>query len=366
MAVGDVHIAGPNGFALCDVGGPLRGYNATSQPCRDCEAVEWRQKHTPTYNSSQPEIASPRTFKVINGENGYGLSRDRDIVSDAFRAINWRRVDHGLAIVNVHLERINPRALRSAQHNIVIPNPEWWCAVGDISVEEMNAALVDPSVTVWAKTKDAECIFRDLGARVEYKGFTSLNRFDTSVFRERAFLHVAGEGPNKRTDRLLALWRPEWPTLTITCSKGLHSSGARPNIRVIADRLSDEELRAIQNRHTFHIYPSRYEGFGHAQWEGLSCGAIVFVCDGPPFDEHGDAFQLLASSLHGSPDWNSAVQWRNVQEAALEAGVAWTQTLTDEDLVARQLRARATWGASYRSFMERLHAAVTSIDQACR
>ncbi len=36
MSVGDAHQMNADGNALCGASGPLRGYNATSQPCRDC------------------------------------------------------------------------------------------------------------------------------------------------------------------------------------------------------------------------------------------------------------------------------------------------------------------------------------------
>ncbi len=39
MSVGDLHTIGPEGYALCGASGPLRGYNATSQPCRDCQSL---------------------------------------------------------------------------------------------------------------------------------------------------------------------------------------------------------------------------------------------------------------------------------------------------------------------------------------
>ena len=39
MSVGDAHIVGPDGGALCGSTAPLRGYTATSQQCADCRAV---------------------------------------------------------------------------------------------------------------------------------------------------------------------------------------------------------------------------------------------------------------------------------------------------------------------------------------
>ncbi len=38
MAVGDAHLMNADGNALCGSSGPLRGYNATSQRCRECDS----------------------------------------------------------------------------------------------------------------------------------------------------------------------------------------------------------------------------------------------------------------------------------------------------------------------------------------
>jgi hypothetical protein len=227
----------------------------------------------------------------------------------------------------------------------------------------MNEALQHPSTRVWAKTRDAERVFRTLGARVEHVGFRSNDRHYPLIPRERCFLHVAGEGPNKRTERLWSMWKPEWPLLTITCGSKRTAPASRPNVRVICERMDDGELRALQNRNLFHIYPSRYEGFGHAQWEGLSCGAIVFACDGAPFDEHADIFHLLASKINGSPDWNQYVAWRDVEETALADAVAWAQDLSDGEIVDHQARSRRAWEQGAKLFIGRMHSNIVAIDE---
>lgn len=57
MPVGDRHIVGPDGYALCKGKGPLRGYNATSPPCRDCNARK-------NNNSSRWTVAVPQSAPI--------------------------------------------------------------------------------------------------------------------------------------------------------------------------------------------------------------------------------------------------------------------------------------------------------------
>lgn len=62
MSVGDVHIADIFGWPLCGASGPLRGYNATSPRCQDCEAFEQRPQLTPAV-PLPPQVLTPAAPK---------------------------------------------------------------------------------------------------------------------------------------------------------------------------------------------------------------------------------------------------------------------------------------------------------------
>jgi len=53
VPVGDKHFADPFGWPLCGASGPLRGYNATSPPCRDCRALQQKA------NWTAPQVLAP-------------------------------------------------------------------------------------------------------------------------------------------------------------------------------------------------------------------------------------------------------------------------------------------------------------------
>ena len=305
--------------------------------------------------------APPRSVRLIGPDNGYGLSRDRAVLGEAFGAAGWdvSALVPGAAAppvaVQVHLEIPRPELFHAAQRNVLVPNAEWWNPA-------WNALLRRPGVRVWAKTGDGARVFEGFGASVVRLGFRSADRQDLAVPRQRQFLHIGGASPNKGTRRLATAWRPEWPQLTIVCSTLKPGPALPPNV-LVRGPLPDDELRALQNACLFHLYPSRYEGFGHAPWEGLSCGAVVLTTDGPPFDEHGEAFFLLPAVGAGcSP--NRLVPFRDVTQEGLAAAVAWAQALPDGELAARQAAARAAYEREGEAFCARIAAAIADLSGA--
>jgi glycosyltransferase involved in cell wall biosynthesis len=127
-----------------------------------------------------------------------------------------------------------------------------------------------------------------------------------------------------------------------------------PNVAIIRRRISDNEVQRRQNECQFHIYPSHYEGFGHAQWEGLSCGAIVFATDGPPFSEHTDAFRLLSAK----PVKRGVVTRHEVMPAAIASAVKWALGLTDAQLKQHGEPAREAWERNAAAFRDRIGEAI--------
>lgn len=303
--------------------------------------------------------ARAKIARIIVTNNNAGLTRDSAIVAQAFRRAGWDvcfatpkmkgQLQH--VTVNVHLEILAERMLGAAHKNIVIPNPEWWSA-------KWTPALAQPSVSIWAKTEDAIRAFNGVGRAIERVGFCSRDQRDVSVPRERTFLHVSGASPNKGTDRLISCWRADWPHLTIVSSI---DRASRANVTVL-QHVSDDVLRGLQNRHMFHIYPSRYEGFGHAQWEGLSCGAIVFVTDGPPFDEYPNAFRLLAATPKEQAA-NHLVTMYDVKEEAFAEAVRWAK-MSEEALAAHREQARVAWESATNVFAERIARVIAATDAA--
>lgn len=191
--------------------------------------------------------------------------------------------------VNLMLEHVRAEDMASARATLFIPNPEW--------CQPVDVALLPRLDGVLAKTRHAEAIFRERGVATAFIGFTSEDRLDAAVRRERAFFHLAGRSSNKGTDALIALWRrhPEWPTLTVVQSPRTARplDPAPPNVVHRIDYLDDAELRRLQNSCRFHVCCSETEGFGHYLVEAMSVGAVVLTTDAEPMNELVDASRGL-------------------------------------------------------------------------
>jgi len=247
---------------------------------------------------------------LVARDNGFGLSRNLRLLHDALAGAGFevtvsgirrgalRKVLHPLKLragtlarrlsgrgaerwnVNLMLERVRPEYLATARRNVLLPHPEWF--------DERDREWLGRLDRVFALTRHAIPIFEQLGLQVAYTGFTSEDRLDRAVPRERAFFHLAGRSANKGTDTLLVLWRrhPEWPRLTVLQSPRVERPRASaPNIVHRVDYIPDDELRRIQNAHRFHLCPSETEGFGHYLVEAMSVGATTITLDAPPMNE---------------------------------------------------------------------------------
>ena len=309
--------------------------------------------------SSPVPLSRPAPAVCILGiDNGAGISRDREILAEAFGETGWTVVFFDPREKNtppppvdltIHLESPAPHLLGLAPKDVLVPNPEWWAAM-------WTPLLARPSLHVWAKTEDAARIFRGLGAQVEPIGFRSRDHHDPSVHRERTFLHIGGASAGKSTALLISCWREEWPPLTVVSLR--NDCHPRSNVTVLR-HVTEKELRQLQNGHLFHLYPSRYEGFGHAQWEGLSCGAVVFTTQGAPFDECKAFLPLLpATEIPPQVGDPRLVTESIVSAEAISGAVSRAQSLSDREVGQISDRSRAAWQDQAALFRRRFRTSV--------
>jgi len=250
--------------------------------------------------------------------------------------------------VNLMLERVRPEYLATARRNVLLPHPEWF--------DERDRAWLPRLDRAFVLTHHAKPIFERLGVQVDYTGFTSEDRRDVSVPRERAFFHLAGRSANKGTATLLAAWRrhPEWPRLTVLQSP--RSAGEvvqAPNIAHRVDYIPDDELRRIQNAHRFHLCPSETEGFGHYLVEAMGVGAVVTTLDAPPMNEMvtPERGALIPFSRTGTQSLATTYFYN---EAALEAVIEHLLAMPDAELEHMGSAARGWFEDNDRAFRIRI------------
>ncbi|BDU15149.1 glycosyltransferase [Lysobacter auxotrophicus] len=309
---------------------------------------------------------------MITRDNGAGLSRDLRLIADVLRhghdvapvglgsgrlgnriaqwrirmaARLWGAVDAQLSV-----ERIYEPTLASARSNLLMPNPEWF--------RPSWTALLPRFERVLCKSRHAVEIFQRLGCATTYTGFTSEDRLDSAVPRERAFFHLAGRSSAKGTRVVLEAWRrhPEWPRLTVVqCARKARHRVVAANIDHRVGHLDDAELRRLQNAHRFHLCPSEVEGYGHYIAEAMSAGAVVITTDAAPMNE------LVAPGcgllLPCSPGERLGLDVRHlVSVEAVEAAVTHALSMDEAACVLLGEHARARFLENDRAFRVRLQA----------
>lgn len=325
---------------------------------------------------------------LLGFDNGVGLSRDLRLLTTALRALGFRvdftntrkrggipgaiqRVEasigaarrarrrlrgtpppYDLALMEEH---IAPAFLDDARYRVLLPHPEWFLP--------RDLQWLDRIDLVLAKTHEAQRIFAARGCRSRYIGFTSEDRLDTFVPRERAFFHLAGSSRNKATQPLLALWRrhPEWPRLTVLQHPREARRGeAAANLDHRIAYIDETELRRLQNAHTFHLCPSETEGFGHYIVEAMSVGAVVITLDAPPMNEMitRERGILLPYSRTGTQHLATTYHFdAPAMEAAIECAVA----LGDSQCRILGAAARTWYEAERAAFAQHLDATLRAL-----
>jgi hypothetical protein len=252
-------------------------------------------------------------------------------------------------------EHIVPQYLDDARHRVLLPHPEWFLPR---DLECLHRIDLVP-----AKTREAQRVFAERGCRSLCIGFTSEDRLDPSVPRERAFFHLAGSSRTKGTQALLSLWRkhPEWPRLTVV----QHPREARPgeaaaNIDHRVGYLEESELRRLQNAHLFHLCPSETEGFGHYIVEAMSVGAVVITLDAPPMNEMITRGRGVLLPYARTGTQHLAVTY-HFDDAAMAAAVGRAMAMDDAQCRALGAAARAWYESERAALPQRLDDALRSL-----
>lgn len=289
----------------------------------------------------------------ITVDNGVGLSRDMKIFADTLN-IKYNFVDYvtnkGLmpADVNVFFEVTKKSQLTTARHNVIIPNPEWFPSEW--------LSFIDRFDLVLCKTHHAQEVFsKYVGSRAVYIGWTSDDRYQ-ECDKINKFLHTAGKSETKNTKpvyQAFTNYRQLTPngekSLLITTSK--HQGWLQSNnyVEVSNSRLTEKNMRTVQNTFQFHVCPSEYEGFGHYINEALSCGAIVITTNAAPMNElcRPDysilcpAFKLRHMGI---------VETYGVYADSIHEAVEVCNSLTNDEIKMMSKKARAAYESGKKEF----------------
>jgi hypothetical protein len=326
------------------------------------------------------------SINLIARDNGFGLSRDLRLLATALAARGhdvtlsprrrgklrkifgpWkprlravarrlRGLDAHEVDANLMLEHVRPEWFALGRHNVMMPNPDWF-----LPSDAQALAGID---WIFAKTRQTEALFAGSDQRVVFTGFTSEDRYEPSVTRQRTFVHLAGRSTTKNTQSVLALWRrhPQWPRLTVVQDPRTAQPGApAPNIDHRIGHLDDDELRRMQNEHRFHLCPSQAEGFGDYLVEAMRAAAVTLTLDAEPMNElvtpeRGVLVPVARTSTHYMAPANF------FDDATMTEAIERLIGMNDVECERLGAAARTWFLDNDRAFPDRLDAAIRSLD----
>ena len=250
-----------------------------------------------------------RIVIVSNIENAIGLQRDFELLRDF--------LSPGHEVVGLQYDRALPDGIGEFQLAIFLEViPRNMLELAPVRWAFLNPEFATPDIVkiaqrhihkVFAKTHEAKRIFDEVfTGKAHYVGFMARDNYDPSIPKENRFLNVSGNSSVRGAQEVLDAWK--WTLdgkalsahLTIV-SDALHNKMPEvPRNVTLLGRVSDVELRILQNLCRFHLFPAGTEGYGHSIHESLGVNATLLVTDAPPFDEIESAFRIPAVGKHKS------------------------------------------------------------------
>jgi hypothetical protein len=321
---------------------------------------------------------------IIFGDNGSGLTHDAGVLRDALqlaghrvsltprapRKFPWslnyapelsrqlvRGVGQGAVKawarrvpfwdINIFIESLVPDYFECARVNALFPHQEW--------LTERDRQMLSDVDIVLFKTRHAMEVLGAETKNAAFVGFSSFDRLDRHTRANgKAALHVSGWNPQKGTAAVLDVWSKhhEWPHLTVVSQLNL-AHGTQANITRVTHRVSNGELRRLQNECVFHLCPSEVEGFGHTLVEALSCGAIVVTTDAPPMNELVSANEGVLVPYVSTAEMASGIRYLVDPDSLAETlGRLWM--IDDASLHRRRAAARQRYEAMRAAFQTAL------------
>lgn len=282
---------------------------------------------------------------VTNLRCGKGLAMDAGVLLFDLRelghnptAIDYRDAlppSSGVFDLAIFLETLSgeqaPEHIKRAVRRWWIPNGEW--------TEHQTQALIPAIDLILSKTRHGHdaLVARYPDRPVEFLGFRAHDlRYESAP--NRRFFHSAAGSTNKGTAAIREAWaRFELPY----------------PITLLGAKVPEEDYRAAQRRSLFHLFPSEYEGFGHAVHEGFSLGAVVATL--PQWDDMRGAAAYFDS--HTGPR-RGCVDTQIVPPEAIAEMAEHLWRMTETEVAKRRTLARISFDLEAAAFRERLNLAL--------
>jgi glycosyltransferase involved in cell wall biosynthesis len=291
-------------------------------------------------------------INIVSTNNGVGLTKDISILKSLlteheviFSEIS-SPVEREFYDINIFSELVSHSWMSRAKINIMIPNPEWYELRWKHYLPRFNLVI--------CKTRAAEKTFKSLSRKCIYTSFTSEDKLLDNIQKDyNKYLHVAGKSGQKQTEIVYKTWKnnPNLPHLTILQEPGkVGSKVDLPNVTIIKDHLSDQDVSILQNQYGVHICPSETEGFGHYIGEALSVGAVIITTNAEPMNELVGDYGVMCNYVNKQKQkfaWNYYINEQTLLESVYK-----TINIPNEEKANMSIKARNFYQENHKFFVD--------------
>ena len=202
---------------------------------------------------------------------------DQDSITLAQRHGAFANYDVGIFIQEYDIQWLDRNKV-----NILIANEEW--------LQSEKLLLLKQFDKIITKSLFAKVLLSPYNNNIINCGFISRDRYVPNIKKQEKFLHVMGKSAQKGSEHVLTSFTSTCSQLPLTVIESrdgctFKNLGANLNFNYIKEYISEADLNFNCNSHTTHLCPSYNEGWGHYLYEGLSCGALLYVTKLPMFLE---------------------------------------------------------------------------------
>ena len=229
-----------------------------------------------------------QTVFIYNKSNVYGLSQDIHVLETALKQIVGKiRIVDPLepptpCELAVHFEVPHYGWMPWARRNVIIMNPEWWESDWNSYLSRIDALIFKCSAdrdyflaNLPTSTPPPKTFVLPWTTSVSVASFAKLPK---STKHSTGILWLLGASKNKRTaaEKLLPLWKPDWPHVYISTTTPLtFNSEKSSNITVNVRDLDGATIRQLQSYYPAHMIFSASESLGMVALEGQASGAFL-------------------------------------------------------------------------------------------
>lgn len=257
-----------------------------------------------------------------------------------------------VADIQIFIQEFESTLLPFGKKNYLIPNPEW-CWESLESLKQIDLIL--------ARTREVERIYKDVGVPIYYLGFTGSDQYMEGIKKNfKEYFHLKGFSPFKSASEIVEAWGSDFPHLVIV-DHWPHYKKVNPKISILANYLTDDEIKWLQNTAGVHLCPSQTEGFGHYIAEAMSVGSVIITTDAPPMNEFVDDPRFLipweTTSKHG---WGTLY---HINSKTLRKNIQAILQIPVKDLKEAGQKNRKRYLAMKEEFMQRLQGLIKSEEE---